>query len=193
MKKYLSIAERLKKLRGDLSQKNFAMKIGVSHKGYQRYESGERIPRPHVLSKIAEKESVTVDWLLTGKLKNLEEKILAKEMGILFSQETVSRSDMKIVHQLRKKGFSMPPDVAKLIDSEIYRAAMVLFPESPDIYEFINNIFYLKKRGKFQEFSGAIEQIGRIFFEGNKTKLNAVTNFLKALDPAKKQQGPDNH
>ena len=191
MRKYLQVGERLKKLRGDLSQGEFAKKIGVSYKGYQRYESGERIPRPHVLFEIAEKESVTVDWLLSGKVRSLEEKILAKEIGAPFSQQRVSRSEMQIVDRLRKKGLPISSDIADFIDSQIYRAAMVLFSESADIYDFVNIVFYLKNAGKFQEFSKVVEQIGRIFFEGNSTKLEAVRSFLRVLDPGEKKQDPD--
>jgi transcriptional regulator with XRE-family HTH domain len=178
-------------LRGDLSQKDFAKKIGVSHKGYQRYESGERIPRPDILFKIAESESLTVDWLLTGKLRGLEEKILDKERGIPVSTQRVTRVELKQVDLLREKGFLIPSDFETFIDAKMYQALMVVFYESPDIFGFINNVFYLRKQGKFREFLEVIEQFGRIFFEGNKTKLEALTNFLKVLDPGKKEHDPD--
>lgn len=191
MKKYFDIGERLKKLRGNLSQREFAKKIGLPHKTYQRYEYGEGIPKAQALYKIAEKESVSVDWLYTGKLRGLEQKILNKEMGIPFSVQTVDREEIRNVDSLHKKGIFVPPDIDNFIDSKIYQALMVAFWESPDIYEFINNFFYLKKQGKLQEFSEAIEQIGRIFFEGDKTKLEAVRGFLKALDPGEKKQDLD--
>jgi transcriptional regulator with XRE-family HTH domain len=77
MRKYLPIGERLKRLRGDLSQEKFAKIIDVSHKGYQRYESGERIPPPHVLMRIAALCNTTIDWILGGDLTMEQALILA--------------------------------------------------------------------------------------------------------------------
>lgn len=66
MKKYtyLEIGNRLKDLRKNLSQKDFAKKVGVPIATYQRYEYGERMPPEPVLRRIAELYGKTVDWLL---------------------------------------------------------------------------------------------------------------------------------
>jgi transcriptional regulator with XRE-family HTH domain len=66
MEKYTEIGQRIKQLRGALSQRDFAEKLGLSLMGYQNYESGRRIPPGPVLSKIAALSGVTVDWILTG-------------------------------------------------------------------------------------------------------------------------------
>ncbi len=70
MKKYLQVGERLRELREKLriSQEEFAKRLQISPRGYQKYEAGERVPHPHKLTKIAEMCDTTVDWILTGEL-----------------------------------------------------------------------------------------------------------------------------
>ncbi len=63
---YTEIGHRIKVLRGAVSQKDFAAKLGISLQGYLRYEYGKRIPPGLVLSRIAAIAGVTVDWILTG-------------------------------------------------------------------------------------------------------------------------------
>ena len=57
---------RLKELRGDRSQGEFAELLGISsQQTYANYESG-RIPKPLILQQIAQRTGVTVDFLLSG-------------------------------------------------------------------------------------------------------------------------------
>jgi len=58
-----SFAERLKALRGAQSKSEFARLIGVSPPVYQRYEEG-RVPRANILSVIAERCGVSIEYLL---------------------------------------------------------------------------------------------------------------------------------
>ena len=74
---------RLKEARGKISQKEFAKKIGISHKSYQNYESGKRIPRGDVLLKIVQFCDVTIDWLLMrDSVLGMTERLLEKEKMI---------------------------------------------------------------------------------------------------------------
>lgn len=67
MKKHIEIGNRLKKIRGAISQRDFAKKMGISYGSYRNYESGERRPPERVLSKIVDNyKYITVDWILTG-------------------------------------------------------------------------------------------------------------------------------
>lgn len=61
---YLAIGNSLKELRKNISQKEFADKIGIHINTYQRYESGERMPPERVLSRVAEICGKSVDYLL---------------------------------------------------------------------------------------------------------------------------------
>ncbi len=59
-----TFAERLKSLRGKLSQTAFARLLGIENPPtYQRYEKG-RIPDAEILCRIASQFGVSVDWLL---------------------------------------------------------------------------------------------------------------------------------
>jgi transcriptional regulator with XRE-family HTH domain len=61
------IGRRIRRIRGSLSQAEFARKIGVPNQnGVSRYEGG-RIPTPALLVRIARAGRVSIDWILTGR------------------------------------------------------------------------------------------------------------------------------
>jgi len=62
---FLSLfSTRLKTLRGDAKQAEFARRIGLPQNSYSRYESGERVPDIDTLSQMASSLNVSSDWLL---------------------------------------------------------------------------------------------------------------------------------
>jgi transcriptional regulator with XRE-family HTH domain len=67
MKKYAEIGNRLEILRGRVTQADTSKRLGIALLTYQRYESGERIPKGDVLQRIAEAYGETTDYILTGK------------------------------------------------------------------------------------------------------------------------------
>ncbi len=60
------LVARLKRVRGDRSQRQFAIDLGVFQQNVNRYEAGQT---PHVefLIVLATQEKVSIDWLLLGK------------------------------------------------------------------------------------------------------------------------------
>ena len=62
----MTISERIKLIRGSLSQSDFGAQIGVSQSAVQNYESGQ-IPKGDVLQRIHQNFKVSIDWLLTGE------------------------------------------------------------------------------------------------------------------------------
>lgn len=61
------VGHRIRKVRGNRTQIDFAKAIGVRKQNYiSRYEHG-RIPSPSLLVRIANHGKTSVDWLLTGK------------------------------------------------------------------------------------------------------------------------------
>ena len=62
------LPERLAKVRGSRSQRQFARDLGVFQQNVNRYESGTT-PHTDFLITLALKEQVSVDWLLLGKGK----------------------------------------------------------------------------------------------------------------------------
>ena len=63
----MSIGERIKKIRGDLSRKEFIKRIGVSQASLTNYETKNMTPKGEVLQKICEEFGADLQWLLTGK------------------------------------------------------------------------------------------------------------------------------
>jgi len=61
------VGERIRTIRGEKTQTEFAKDLGVPKQNYiSRYERG-RIPSPDLLVKIADMGKVSLDWLLVGK------------------------------------------------------------------------------------------------------------------------------
>jgi len=86
MKKILSgpeIGERLRHLRGSLSQRDMARKCDTAIRAYQYYESGERLPSLNFIAEVASAFNTTTDWILTGsdKPRPVEEPRSASSSG----------------------------------------------------------------------------------------------------------------
>ena len=60
------IGGRIRKVRGELSQKEFGEQLGVQAAAISKYEKG-RVPDSFLLKKIADLGGVTVEWLLHGE------------------------------------------------------------------------------------------------------------------------------
>jgi transcriptional regulator with XRE-family HTH domain len=60
------VAERLVRVRGMRSQRQFARELGVFQQNVNRYESGTT-PHADFLIRLALKENVSLDWLMLGK------------------------------------------------------------------------------------------------------------------------------
>lgn len=93
------LAQRLKHLRMQkgLSQKEFAEMIKLAYAQYNRYERGDNIPNPEILSRLGDALNVSVDYLLEGEEKdaayaNLEDKDLLQ----LFSEIEKLKAEDKI-------------------------------------------------------------------------------------------------
>ena len=62
------LPDRLAEVRGDRSQRQFARDLGVFQQNVNRYESGTT-PHTNFLITLAQKEHISIDWLLLGKGK----------------------------------------------------------------------------------------------------------------------------
>jgi len=62
------LPQRLARVRGDRSQRQFARELGVFQQNVNRYEAGTT-PHPNFLLTLALKEKVSLDWLLLGRGK----------------------------------------------------------------------------------------------------------------------------
>ena len=61
-----SLPERLQKVRGNRSQRQFARDLGVFQQNVNRYENGTT-PHADFLIQLAMKEEISIDWLLLGR------------------------------------------------------------------------------------------------------------------------------
>lgn len=61
-----TIGGRLKMVRGEKTQKEFAQELDISAPSLQKYELDESVPGGLALAKLAEK-GINVNWILTGK------------------------------------------------------------------------------------------------------------------------------
>ena len=64
---FLGVPDRIRKIRGNLTQEEFGSLIGVTQGTVQKYEKGDCLPSEKVQKKIADYGRVTVEWLLHGE------------------------------------------------------------------------------------------------------------------------------
>jgi len=62
-----AIGERIKELRAQRSQKDFAQLMRVSQAQLSKYELGQSAPPLGFLTALAKDAGKSVDWILTGK------------------------------------------------------------------------------------------------------------------------------
>jgi len=62
-----TLGERLRQVRSQLSQDEFATRLGVHKNTIGKYERGERQPEAEILSRLRSELGVDVNWLLTGE------------------------------------------------------------------------------------------------------------------------------
>lgn len=75
--------DRLKMLRGDIPQADFAKVYGLSKNTLWGYENGTSIPKISFLKRLAEDFGVTTDWLLFGDKGAPKPALTARESALL--------------------------------------------------------------------------------------------------------------
>jgi transcriptional regulator with XRE-family HTH domain len=67
MSELKALGRRLRQLRGfDITQEEFAERLGISQSQLSKYERGVAAPPADVLMRIKNRCRVSIDWLLTG-------------------------------------------------------------------------------------------------------------------------------
>jgi transcriptional regulator with XRE-family HTH domain len=61
------IGERIRELRGDVSQDEFAPQLGITQGQLSKIERGQAEPSVAVLVKLHERFNKTLDWLVLGR------------------------------------------------------------------------------------------------------------------------------
>ncbi len=62
-----ALGSRLRQLRAQTTQEEFAKFLGISQAQLSKYELGQSAPPLGVLVKLAEKYGKSTDWILTGR------------------------------------------------------------------------------------------------------------------------------
>lgn len=62
-----TLADRLRKLRGNDSRRVFSLKYGIHEQSLIRYEKGIRTPDNEIIHRIADGEKVSFNWLRSGE------------------------------------------------------------------------------------------------------------------------------
>lgn len=60
------IGRRIRELRGQLTQEEFARTLGISQAQLSKYEAGQTAPPLGLLAHLAKWSGRTTDWILTG-------------------------------------------------------------------------------------------------------------------------------
>ena len=79
MTRFIEIGKRLRFLRENITQKDFAYKLGISHWAYRLYETGERQPPATLLGIIAKLYGTSIDWLVTGEEADKKEITVSEQ------------------------------------------------------------------------------------------------------------------
>ena len=96
-----SVGQRIKLIRGRLTQLEFAKLLGIKKQNYiSRYENG-RIPTHETLLKIAEQGGVSVEWLLTGKLEGKKSGFETREASPVYGLGRIDREINEIYARLK--------------------------------------------------------------------------------------------
>jgi transcriptional regulator with XRE-family HTH domain len=62
-----ALGQRIRQLRGDVTQEDFARSLGISQAQLSKYELGQSALPLGALVKLGQKSGRTADWILTGK------------------------------------------------------------------------------------------------------------------------------
>lgn len=184
--------DRLIQLRGSLSQEKFSKKIGVSLRAYQRYESGERVPHPHVLSKIAALCNTTVDWILTGDLNIEKAIILERAKKSIYMEDLIEKLEQITERMLKLKltevGINATNEEQEIIRKifEDEKNFLFLVKEwTKEAMEEAKNIRHFDQISQRSPLYSIFRQIESMFNKGEKAKIEAIKAVLTALESEK--------
>ncbi|GER92657.1 hypothetical protein A45J_0375 [hot springs metagenome] len=134
--KIVKIADRIKKLKGVLSDNDVAELLGMSRTAFAERKRRDSIPYEELV-RFAEQESISLDWLLTGKgepfIKKKEEvmeaepSMVCEEQSYCNERKTIRLPDdpklalmMRQMISIYKEGSTMQKALVRGIVEEVY-------------------------------------------------------------------------
>lgn len=101
----MTLGDRLKQIRGNVSQVDFAAHLKTSRATLQRYESGSSTPDADFIINFCRKNLVNANWLLTGygeMMLHPQAKIQVEHSNIIETCYEFREDDPEIVELLEK-------------------------------------------------------------------------------------------
>lgn len=127
----MTLPERLRIIRGQLGQVEFAKKIGSSQTGVSAYEKGQRKPDYETLIRVSQEFGVTLDWLLlgTGPMYKTSDEATKGGTGNtlpVFSSSEAVQSIENITSKKKETGNTLPVPPLTNETQELYRKMLGL-------------------------------------------------------------------
>lgn len=118
--------ERMKKLRKalDITQQEFADKIGIKRNSYANYETGRNVPIDAIIVSICREFNVNEDWLRNGNEPMFIE-IPEEDMFSRAAAECVKYNDKTAMEGLILWR-SLPPDARKRVEDYLIQFAELI-------------------------------------------------------------------
>lgn len=189
MKNSVEIGKRLRKLRGHLSQREFAKLLEIPFRTYQNHEYGKSIPKPDMLSKIAQMCGTTIDWIITGRSGFSAGMIKVREA---ISMDDIIRGKKQLIEYLTSKldhQLSMVSEVSALEKSSEDLKEIERVRDSLYLLHFINEAGQnlIIKNGFFRNntqkgiFLSLLSRIVMFFEVRDESKIEAIKALVDVL------------
>lgn len=62
-----ALGDRIKAIRGNISQTVFSEKLGITQNTLSRYERNQRLPDAQLIAELCNSFNISADWILTGR------------------------------------------------------------------------------------------------------------------------------
>lgn len=185
-----AFAKRLRELRGDMTQAEFAEVIGISRGSVSFYENEERTADIEVLSSISKKFNVSVDYLLGNtEIKNNDHQVVFnEELTELayflnkYEKDRMTRRLLDLFNEAEKNKIDEDyiPNISRLLEllSEQVKTAFNSVGDISEFVKYVDNNFDQEKKSKtivnfvFGTITTACERITK-----------AIINQVEALPP----------
>ncbi len=95
-----SIGQRLREVRGTLTQAEFAERMGVAKITITRYEGDASVPDGNFLLKLENLFQVDPAWMLLGRALSNDSHINSEEAALLTDYKSISPSNKEIVRAM---------------------------------------------------------------------------------------------
>jgi len=126
-KELKTLGERIRSLRGEMTQAKFADALQIKQAMVSRYEAKKETPSPKVLLRMSQHSGKSIEWLLTGK-------------------EAIPEIDIKTKKLRSKKAKSLKK--AELLELAGTYLHEVHLPETDEFIGMMNHLFKDKKLSK---------------------------------------------